>query len=442
MRSLLSISVLVLLLFVSCFYDVHDDPAAFEEAHSVWQYLSVFSIHQDRVPPSAGNLTPEEMFEIIDDRHYGSRYTGYLGDGSGGGGLPSGEPIDTPVVVMPGTVYFHIPDFLDKSLGSFERFVMYLGGFENIIIDLRFNLGGYTYAAERMLGEILPRGAEYIEYNRRAYDRVNRRGYMITGERLRTQDRHTPALLGKNIIVLMNEFSASSSEIMIAGLKDGGADALLIGGQTYGKGIGQMLITRPGKRMLSVTHMRINGLSPRTGSFNEVGIEPDEVREDIFNAADEAAARWADLTDPGNAAYNEMIRLRNIGDVEGLRRAIREEEAIISAYYDMLSDAHNSYASMIAAMWLNVLAANDIPNVPWLRRMLHEEFRDLYCALKLINPDYEPPMPPEAISLGKAAGQKIRTAVPPVRAGHALRLAYEGRFKPIGAIEVTDELLE
>jgi len=416
MRFLTLLSVLALSLTLSCFYDIHDgDSFAFEEAQSVWQYLSVFSIHQDRVPKSANNLTPEQMFDLIDDRLHGYRYTTYITEGPGTPGLPPGEFIDTPVVVMPGTVYFHIPDFSYESLQSFQRFTIYLSEFDNIIIDLRYNGGGLVSAAEDMLGEFLPRGTEYLEITRRSYDSNTRRGYTVTGLRSRTQDRHTPALLGKNIVVLMNGSSASSSEIMISGIKDGAVSPVrLLGSRTYGKGMGQVLPYRPGKRSLLITSMFIAGLpGGYAGEYNGVGIEPDELPAEVRQeAAEEAAAGWSNLA------------------------PAERDSATLEAYRGTLREAHNGYNSLVLDTWMNMLRRNSVINVPALRSMLKTELTELYCALMSIDSDYEPPTPQETVVTEKAATRAIR----PARLNKTVLQVLEGNYRPIGAIEIVDEL--
>ncbi|MCL2182438.1 MAG: S41 family peptidase [Chitinispirillia bacterium] len=361
-------------LLLSCFYDVYDDDDALavEERHSVWQWLSVYSIYQGRVPASPGSLSPYDMFDMISDSLYGGRYTEYMDDRPGGGVIPPGEYIDTPITISRNTLYVYVPDFSDESLSSFQAFTGYMEEFDNLVIDLRDNGGGYLSAAHRMTSEFLPYGTEYIQYHRRTYNSDNLRGY-TTDERPRS-DNARPRLQNKNIAVLINGWSASASEIMAAALKDK-AGAYLIGSKSYGKAIGQVVISRPGRKTLSITHMEISGLTERTGRYHKTGLEPDGVPEEIYSEMDSVAILWAAVHCSGNQICNDFVR---------------------------------------------------------------EELRDIYCGVKMLDPEYSPPVPPDT-GLMKKTGVRLPPEVARAAALAEKRARPEKRM-PIGAIEMVSEL--
>ena len=76
------------------------------------------------------------------------------------------------------------------------------------------------------------------------------------------------------LVVLVNENSASSSEILAGAVKDTGA-GILVGAQTFGKGLVQRLFTLPDGSGLNVTIQKY--YTPNGTSIHGVGIEPDEV---------------------------------------------------------------------------------------------------------------------------------------------------------------------
>ena len=78
------------------------------------------------------------------------------------------------------------------------------------------------------------------------------------------------------IVVLTNENTASSSEILAGALKDHGK-AKIAGTKTYGKGVIQQLLTLPDGSGLKITSEEY--LTPNKTKINGVGIEPDETVE-------------------------------------------------------------------------------------------------------------------------------------------------------------------
>jgi len=292
---LAAIAALALIIGSGCVYPSYDgDEAALEERQSVWQYLKVYSIFHDRLPKAAGSMTPYDMFIAINDSLGSGRYTEYLDDRPGGGVLfPPDTEFEDPWPLTDSTVYFYLPEFSDTALWVFQRSLRELSRYPNIIIDVRDNGGGLLSVTNAILDKLLPTGTPYIKNRYREYN-----GSKYAGETLENVSRTTkqrPELPNKRIAVLMNGWSASASEILAAGLKDG-ADAYLVGGKSYGKGIGQVIITRDGRKRLSITFLEIRGLTERTGYYHRRGIEPDAVPDSITATPDKtikaAYARW------------------------------------------------------------------------------------------------------------------------------------------------------
>ena len=75
------------------------------------------------------------------------------------------------------------------------------------------------------------------------------------------------------IIILVNENTASSSEILAGALKDLGK-AKIVGTTTYGKGVIQEVLTLPDGSGLKITTKKY--LTPNKTEINEIGITPDE----------------------------------------------------------------------------------------------------------------------------------------------------------------------
>jgi carboxyl-terminal processing protease len=83
--------------------------------------------------------------------------------------------------------------------------------------------------------------------------------------------------------MLMNEGSASASEILAAGIRENRDDTFLVGEKSFGKGSVQELIPTSSTTSVKITVAR--WLTPDGHQINNVGISPDEevklTREDF-----------------------------------------------------------------------------------------------------------------------------------------------------------------
>jgi len=141
---------------------------------------------------------------------------------------------------------------------------------KGIVLDLRNNPGGLLDAAVELSSLWVEKGKTVVE-ERRAGQNV--KTYPATGD---------PILNGIKTIVLVNEGSASASEITAGALKDNGL-AELVGTKTFGKGSVQQLIDFRDNSVLKVTIAR--WYTPKGKNIDKQGIEPDykvERTEDDF----------------------------------------------------------------------------------------------------------------------------------------------------------------
>lgn len=132
-------------------------------------------------------------------------------------------------------------------------------GVKGVVLDLRANGGGYLEAGVDAAGVWLGDKVVVSE----------RRGGKVTNE-LRSEGK--AVLEGVPTIVLIDEGSASASEIVAGALHDHKA-ATLIGEKTFGKGSVQSLIPLSNGDELKVTVAR--WYTPNGKNINEQGIKPD-----------------------------------------------------------------------------------------------------------------------------------------------------------------------
>ena len=143
-------------------------------------------------------------------------------------------------------------------------------GAKSLIIDLRNNGGG-------IVGEAL-KIADYItEKDSVLLYEVDKENKEVV-----KKSEKTP-IINMPVILLTNENTASSSEILAGALKDLGK-AKIVGTKTYGKGVIQEILTLPDGSGIKITTEKY--LTPNKTEINKVGIEPDEkveLPEDLEN---------------------------------------------------------------------------------------------------------------------------------------------------------------
>ncbi|MBN1306722.1 MAG: hypothetical protein JXA18_02305 [Chitinispirillaceae bacterium] len=283
-----------LLLLVACIGTVDEGDTRYSEMESVWQYLRVYSIYQDsslyegRIPADAFVYSdPVEMMNAVGDTLYGETYTCY-GTYSFLNGWPSlrrqgrmrQSAATLPVLaaldtLTDSTVRMTIISFDDGI--TYNEFIDLLPGvqpFPIVIVDLCGNGGGNIEEAQLVIDAFVPSGQSYIRAREREYDEEKRTARTLDWHPWKTKDLARLELKDKRITILMDNNSASASEILIAALKDC-LGATLVGSRTYGKGIGQIEVRRRDRSGLKITFLQMRGISDRIGDYHRRGIEPD-----------------------------------------------------------------------------------------------------------------------------------------------------------------------
>ena len=125
------------------------------------------------------------------------------------------------------------------------------------VIDLRNNGGGYVNAAVSIAGHFIHAGP-----------------IVSVAERSGTTqfDADAGAVDTRPVVVLVNHYSASASEITAGALQDAGV-ATLVGNRTYGKGVVQQLTYNADGSAMKVTTARY--LTPRNRLIDGIGLSPD-----------------------------------------------------------------------------------------------------------------------------------------------------------------------
>ena len=158
--------------------------------------------------------------------------------------------------------YIEFSSFDDGTAEEFKmKFKELKGkGIKSLIIDLRNNGGGIVDEALEIANYILDKDSVIL--------------YEVDKNNNETVEKTTDdPIINMPIVILTNENTASSSEILAGALKDH-KKATIVGEKTYGKGVIQRLLTLPDGSGLKITSEKY--LTPNRTEINKVGIEPDE----------------------------------------------------------------------------------------------------------------------------------------------------------------------
>lgn len=186
--------------------------------------------------------------------------------------------------------YIYLYEFAGNCATEFQAAVNSLEskGAKGLIIDLRDNPGGWVDDAEAIGDIFLDKGTLcYLQYN----DGSREYYYTKAGKK------------DMKLVVLMNEHSASSSEILAGALKDR-ADATIVGVQSYGKGIVQTVVGLDDGAGMQMTIAQY--YTPNGNAVHKVGITPDV--EIHLPDGDNGMYEFGDLNDAQLAKALEVMQ--------------------------------------------------------------------------------------------------------------------------------------
>ncbi len=163
-----------------------------------------------------------------------------------------------------GIGYLAISGFKESTKEQFSQALDALKDMDmkGLILDVRDNGGGSLDTVVNIADKLLPEGL--IVYTRDKYDK---------GEDYESTDKE---YLDLPMVLLVNENSASASEVLAGALRDHEA-ATLVGTKTFGKGIVQSIFDLDDGSALKLTTSKY--YTPNGDNIHEVGIEPDIVVE-------------------------------------------------------------------------------------------------------------------------------------------------------------------
>lgn len=221
---------------------------------------------------------------------------------------------------------------LENSMRKF-----YENSIDELVLDLRYNPGGYVRTCCYLCNSIIPENGYGQIFQQCSYnDRVTAEYKETTGKGLTIEYYETPnngqssyigssmyGLKLKRIYILTSSYTASASEATIICLKPY-MDVVLIGEQTYGKGVGswtisdkkykyelQPIIFRYHNAMMETTPDKgipVDKIIP--GGYETTKMELGDINEPLLSAAF-SHIRTGDFSD--NTLNKEQIQTKNVG---------------------------------------------------------------------------------------------------------------------------------
>ena len=162
--------------------------------------------------------------------------------------------------------YIYLSSFEDNTYEQFKSAYddLISKGAKSLILDLRNNGGGIVKEATDIGDLFTDKGKVLLIESDK--DKKEIKTYS-------KQDK----TINMNVVLLVNEYSASASEILAGILKDDVENATIVGTKTYGKGVIQSLYTLSDGSGLKLTTDEY--FTPNHNEINKIGITPDEIVE-------------------------------------------------------------------------------------------------------------------------------------------------------------------
>lgn len=131
----------------------------------------------------------------------------------------NGEPMEEDIYYMELTNFYE-----NEAFNSFEQYIPELKKYDNLILDLRDNSGGHFSSLESIADVFL--GEDQLVYRKKTKEGETTKEYSTKSEKRFSFD---------NIVILTNEKTASSSELLILALQHHLEGVTIVGRPTLGK---------------------------------------------------------------------------------------------------------------------------------------------------------------------------------------------------------------
>ncbi len=205
--------------------------------------------------------------------------------------------------------YIRISQFVESTDQGLKKSIDQLkkdsgGKLQGVVLDLRNNPGGLLDQAVTVSASFLDHGKEVVSTRSRRPEDTQR--YDARGKDL---------IDGLPMVVLINDGSASASEIVAGALQDH-RRAILLGTKSFGKGSVQTIMPFPPYGAIRLTTARY--YTPSGRSIQALGIEPDiKVQQSKVEAIDQPAFAVRSEAALKGALKNDTLKKKDGKDKDG-----------------------------------------------------------------------------------------------------------------------------
>lgn len=205
--------------------------------------------------------------------------------------------IDIAYMIEPETGFIRVNKFAEKTYTEFLNAIESLRtqGAKKYIIDLRENSGGFLEQATKMVNEFLPAGRMIVYSEGKAY------------KRFEAKSDGKGSCINVPIIVLIDEFSASASEIFSGAIQDNDR-GLIIGRRSFGKGLVQQQLDLSDGSAVRLTVARYYTPSGRCIQKHYERGKTEDYEKDIINRFNHG-----ELDNKDSIHLNDTLKFKTLG---------------------------------------------------------------------------------------------------------------------------------
>lgn len=180
--------------------------------------------------------------------------------------------VDVAYMIEPGIGFIKVSKFAAKTYDEFLNAIAGLRakGAKRYIIDLRENSGGFMDQAIKMVNEFLPANQLIVYSQGKSYPRYD------------AKSDGQGSCIGVPVVVLIDEFSASASEIFSGAIQDNDR-GLIVGRRSFGKGLVQQQFDLKDGSAVRLTVARYYTPSGRSIQKPYTKGKADDYQLDIYN---------------------------------------------------------------------------------------------------------------------------------------------------------------
>ncbi|QPF75047.1 S41 family peptidase [Roseateles sp. DAIF2] len=230
-------------------------------------------------------------------------------------------------VIEPGYAWLRVSQFQDRTVDDFvkklEEIYKQEPNLKGLVLDLRNDPGGLLEASVAISAAFLPKDVDVVSTNGQIADsKANFKAspdYYLRRGGTDPLKKLPAALKNVPLVVLVNEGSASASEIVAGALQDH-KRAVVMGAQTFGKGSVQTVRQLSPETALKITTARY--YTPSGRSIQAKGIVPDVMLDETAEGNVFAALRMreADLEKHLNNGPEEKDEAREKAREEAVKK--------------------------------------------------------------------------------------------------------------------------